>query len=154
MTLPLHAVPQRQTEMVAIIRSQGWLLAPSGRKDMAGHENSGFKQFDLNAEIERYSPGVPSGRRSETLIKTPGLRVVLVTMRAGTELHEHVAPGPITLQPIQGRFALILEDGEREAAPGTLLTLAGETRHAVRAIEYGAFLLTIGWGGDERERNP
>jgi quercetin dioxygenase-like cupin family protein len=121
---------------------------------MATQENVGFKQFDLTAEIERYSPEIPSGRRSETLIKTPGLRVVLVTMRVGTELHEHVAPGPITIQPIQGRFALILEDGEREAAPGTLLTLGGETRHAVRAIEDGAFLLTIGWRGDEREGNP
>ena len=120
---------------------------------MATQENFGFKQFDLNAEIERYSPEIPSGRRSETLTKTPGLRVVLVTMRAGTELHEHVAPGPITLQPIQGRFALILADGECEAAPGTLLTLAGETRHAVRAIEDGAFLLTIGWSGERDERS-
>ena len=38
---------------------------------MATQENFGFKQFDLNAEIERYSPEIPSGRRSETLIKTP-----------------------------------------------------------------------------------
>ena len=41
-------------------------------------------QFDLNAEIERFLPDVLSGRRSETLIKTPQLRVVLITMRAGT----------------------------------------------------------------------
>lgn len=121
---------------------------------MATQKNVGFKQFDLNAEIARYSPEIPSGRRSETLIKTSGLRVVLVTMRAGTELHEHVAPGPITIQPIQGRFVLILEADEHEAAPGTLLTLAHETRHAVRAIEDGAFLLTIGWRADVREENP
>jgi hypothetical protein len=47
--------------------------------------------IDLNAEIERFPPDAPSGRRSETLLKTPSLRVVLITMRAGTELHEHVA---------------------------------------------------------------
>jgi quercetin dioxygenase-like cupin family protein len=119
-------------------------------KNMPGQES--FKQFDLNAEIERFPIDVPSGRRSETLIKTPSLRVVLVTMRAGTELHEHVAPGPITLQPLRGRFMLILEDGERDIAPGTLVTLPGEIRHAVRAIEDGAFLLTIVWRGGERDQ--
>ena len=112
-----------------------------------------FKQFDLNAEIERFPPDVPSGRRSETLIKRPNLRVVLITMRAGTELHEHVAPGPITVQPLQGRFTLIVESSEHEIAPGTLVSLEGDTRHAVRAIEDGAFLLTIGWCGEERAGN-
>lgn len=107
--------------------------------------------IDLNAEIERFPPDVPSGRRSETLLKTPSLRVVLITMRAGAELHEHVAPGPITLQPLRGRFALILEDDEREITVGTLTALPGKTRHAVRAIEDGAFLLTIAWLGERSE---
>jgi quercetin dioxygenase-like cupin family protein len=118
---------------------------------MASQENVELMQFDLNAEIERYPPNVPSGRRSETLLKTPSLRVVLVTMRAGTELHEHVAPGPITVQPLQGRFTLIVEGEEHEVAPGTLVSLAGDTRHAVRAVEDGAFLLTIAWHADERD---
>ena len=57
---------------------------------MGRQEN--ITQFDLNAEIERFLPDVPSGRRSETLIKTPRLRVVLITMRAGTELHGSMSP--------------------------------------------------------------
>ncbi len=116
---------------------------------MEASEN--FTHFDLNAEIERFSPNVPSGRRSETLIKTSSLRVVLVTMRAGTALHEHVAPGPITVQPLRGRFTLIVEDGEHEIGAGALVTVAGDVRHAVRAIEDGAFLLTIAWPGDDRD---
>jgi quercetin dioxygenase-like cupin family protein len=106
-------------------------------------------QFDLNAEIERFLPDVPSGRRSETLIKTPRLRVVLITMRAGTELREHVAPGTITVQPIRGRFAFTTGDDEREIAAGTLISVEGGVRHAVRALEDGAFLLTIGWSGED-----
>jgi quercetin dioxygenase-like cupin family protein len=105
-------------------------------------------QFDLNAEIERFPPDVPSGRRSETLIKSPRLRVVLITMRAGTELHEHVAPGTITVQPIRGRFAFAVGDDEREIEAGTLISVEGGVRHAVRALEDGAFLLTIGWSGE------
>ena len=110
-------------------------------------------QFDLNAEIERFPPDVPSGRRSETLIKTPRLRVVLITMRAGTELHEHVAPGTITVHPIRGRFAFTAGDDEREIAVGTLISVEGGVRHAVRALEDGAFLLTIAWPGEGR-RDP
>jgi quercetin dioxygenase-like cupin family protein len=106
-------------------------------------------QFDLNAEIERFLPDVPSGRRSETLIKTPRLRVVLITMRAGTELREHVAPGTITVQPIRGRFVFAAGDDEREIVAGTLVSIESEVRHAVRALEDGAFLLTIGWSGGD-----
>lgn len=105
--------------------------------------------FDLNAELEKFPPDVPSGRRSETLIKTPRLRVVLITMRAGTELHEHVAPGTITVQPIHGRFIFTAGDDEREIVPGTLISVEAGVRHAVRALEDGAFLLTIGWSGGE-----
>jgi len=112
---------------------------------MAAQET--ITQFDLNAEIERFPPHVPSGRRSETLIKTPRLRVVLITMRAGAELHEHVAPGTITVQPIRGRFVFTAGDDEREIVAGTLISVEGGVRHAVRALEDGAFLLTIGWSG-------
>jgi quercetin dioxygenase-like cupin family protein len=109
--------------------------------------------FDLNAEIERFPPNVSSGRRSETLIKTPRLRVVLITMRAGTELREHVAPGTITVQPIRGRFVFTAGDDEREIVAGTLISVEGGVRHAVRALEDGAFLLTIGWSGGDAPGN-
>ena len=106
-------------------------------------------RFDVEEEIARFPPDGPSGRRAETLLKTPSLRVVLITMRAGTELREHTAPGPITLQPLQGRFALVVEGEEQAITPGTVVALAERTRHAVRAIGDGAFLLTIGWPPQE-----
>jgi quercetin dioxygenase-like cupin family protein len=112
-------------------------------------EGEFIEQFALDAEIERFPPDVPSGRRSETLIKSPSLRVVLITMRAGTELHEHVAPGTITVQPLQGRFIFTAGDDEREIMPGALVSVEAGVRHAVRALEDGAFLLTIGWSGGE-----
>jgi quercetin dioxygenase-like cupin family protein len=111
-------------------------------------------QFDVEEEIARFPPDGPRGRRAETLLKIPSLRVVLVTMRAGTELHEHVAPGPITVQPLQGRFTLVVDGEEQEIAPGMLVALAERARHAVRAVEDGAFLLTIGWPPQEQETGP
>lgn len=108
-----------------------------------------FRQIDLDAEIARFPPDGPSGRRSEILLKNPDLRVVLVTMRAGTELQEHSAPTTITLQPIRGRFVFSAGGDEREISAGALVTFEGGVRHVVRAVEDGAFLLTIAWSGDE-----
>lgn len=101
--------------------------------------------FNVDAEIERFRPGdTAAGRRAETLIKADGLRVVLVTMRSGIALHEHTAPGPITIHTLRGRFGVTFEQQEREIGPGDILSLAAGVRHAVNTIEDGAFLLTIG----------
>jgi quercetin dioxygenase-like cupin family protein len=103
-------------------------------------------RFELAAEIGRYPPGEgASGRRAETLVKSDRLRVVLVTMRAGTALAEHAAPGPITIHALRGRFAVRADDEDHELAADGLLALAAGTRHAVRAHADGAFLLTIAW---------
>lgn len=102
--------------------------------------------FDLNAEIERLQPGdSASGRRAETLVKNERLRVVLVTMRAGAELNEHSAPGPITIHALQGRFTVRHGDHGHDIGPGGLVVLGEGERHSVLAGKDGAFLLTIGW---------
>ncbi|MCC6791539.1 MAG: cupin domain-containing protein [Thermomicrobiales bacterium] len=107
--------------------------------------------FSIDEEIARFPPGdTAAGRRAETLIKTDGLRVVLVTMRTGISLHEHVAPGPITIHALRGRFAVTYDDQQRELGPGDIVALAPGVRHAVATIEEGAFLLTIGWSPNER----
>jgi quercetin dioxygenase-like cupin family protein len=113
------------------------------------NSSEAVRRFDLEAEIARFPPDGPSGRRAEILLKEPHLRVVLVTMRAGTELQEHSAPGPITIQPLSGRFAFIADEREQEIATGTLVSVDGGVRHTVRALDDGAFLLTIAWSGSE-----
>lgn len=102
--------------------------------------------YDLDAEIERFIPDPTgtSGRRAETLIKHDGLRVVLITMRAGASLQEHSAPGPITIHCLRGRIAVSVGDVEHELGPLGLISLGPGERHAVMAREDGAFLLTIG----------
>lgn len=70
-------------------------------------------------------------------------------MVASTELREHVAPGTIIVQPIRGRCVFVAADDERKIVAGTLVSVERDVRHAVRALEDGALLLTIGWfGGD------
>jgi quercetin dioxygenase-like cupin family protein len=118
---------------------------------VAGQEILGA--FDLAAEIERFPPGEgASGRRAETLVKTDRLRLVLVTMRAGAMLEEHTAPGPITIQALRGRFAVSVADREHDLGEGGLIAVEAGVRHAVRAVEAGAFLLTICWQSREDKR--
>jgi quercetin dioxygenase-like cupin family protein len=107
--------------------------------------NAILGEFRLDDEIERFHPdsGV-SGRRAETLIKVDGLRVVLVTMNAGAVLHEHSAPGPITIHAVQGRFTVRVEGASHDLPTGGLISIEMNVRHAVEAVENGAFLLTIG----------
>lgn len=108
-------------------------------------------RFNLAAEIERFQPGDDrSGRRSETLIKTDRLRVVLVTMRAGASLREHSAPGPITIHALQGRFEVESGGVAADLPAGSLISFGAGVHHAVHATEDGAFLLTISWPGETK----
>lgn len=107
-------------------------------------------KFHLHDEIARFTPGESrSGRRAETLIKTDRLRVVLVTMRAGAELQEHTAPGPITIHALLGRFSITAAADHHDLAHGDLISIQTDVPHAVRAEEDGAFLLTISWHADD-----
>lgn len=110
-------------------------------------ENIILRSVNLDQEIARFAVDNPSGRRSEILVKTPTLRVILVTMTAGTEPHEHAVEGPITIQILRGRFELDVEGTGSELGAGDFAVLEGGVRHTVRAIEDGAFLLTISWLG-------
>ena len=103
-------------------------------------------RFDFDTEIERFAPGEgASGRRAETLIKTEGLRVVLVTLRAGAALHEHTAPGPITIQALRGHLTVSLEGADPvPLRRDQFIAIASGVRHSVRAEDAAAFLLTIG----------
>ncbi len=104
--------------------------------------------FAIDEEIERFQPAERGGgRRAEILIKVHGLRVVLVTMRQGIELHEHTAPGPISIQALRGRFTVEVDGEHRPLAAGSLIGIAAGVRHTVIADEDGAFLLTIGGTG-------
>lgn len=108
-------------------------------------ESARTRLIDLHAEIDRFVPDRASGRRSETIVKTDDLRVVLVTMRAGTTLQEHSAPGAMTMQPLGGRFVFSANGEDREIVAGDLITAESGVRHTVHALDDGAFLLTLAW---------
>ena len=54
-------------------------------------------------------------RISRTLVKEGALRLILVGVRPGGGLHEHVAQGPVTIHVLEGTI-VVRADGA--AAPG------------------------------------
>jgi len=106
-------------------------------------------QFDLAAEIEHLrreeSWQRGTGRSSRTLVKQPDFRIVLVAMKAATEMKEHRADGRISIQTIVGCVRLKLSQQTVEVPAGHLLVLDRCITHDVEAVEESVFLLTVCW---------
>jgi quercetin dioxygenase-like cupin family protein len=102
--------------------------------------------FDLNeTAAQLHAEGVGSANRNAiTMRNAPGLRVVLLAMQAGDRLHDHHAPGPITLHTITGRVRFTTTDQAVELEAQMMVALEGGITHAVEALEESVCVLTIG----------
>ncbi len=92
------------------------------------------------------------GHVARTLVRAHDLRVVLIAIRAGAHIAEHVARATVAIQVISGRVRIRLprlarqhEDRFEELSPGRLLAMESELAHSVEALEDSTLLLTLGW---------
>lgn len=102
--------------------------------------------FDISAlltQVKQESAWQTGSRNGITLLKTRGLRVVLVALHAGTMIPPHHAEGPITVQLLEGQLAFKADRNDVTLVPGQLLTLHSGIAHSLEAKEECAFLLTI-----------
>ncbi|MDO6391733.1 cupin domain-containing protein [Pontibacter sp. BT731] len=83
------------------------------------------------------------GRGSRTILKSEALRILLNVMQAGSEIKPHQAPGPISVQVIEGRIRFSTDEESVELAKGQMLTLQPHVKHRVEALEEATFLLTV-----------
>ena len=87
-----------------------------------------------------------TGRSSETIVKYPEFRIVLIRMKPGSYMSHHRAEGPISVHAILGKFRVHLPDDRiEELVPGDLLAIEQGLEHDVEALDECAFLLTIAW---------
>jgi len=134
----------------------------AGHKAIEGTLNRPLLEFDLNAEREKLhqdeSWGQATGRSSRTLVKHADLRIVLIGMKANTQMHEHTAAGRISVQTLSGHIRLQLPDQVVDLPAGHLLALDQSVPHDVEAVEESAFLLTLSWPPErtiqERKSRP
>jgi quercetin dioxygenase-like cupin family protein len=81
--------------------------------------------------------------QTATLVKTDGLEVIRLVLPAGREIKAHVAPGPMTLQCLEGRVAFTTMGKTLDLSAGQMLHLAAGEAHALRAVENSSLLLTL-----------
>ena len=101
--------------------------------------------FRLPDEVVRLKgePDWAAGKRAITLTKQGGLRVVLIALRPGATLDEHLAVGALTVQVLEGRVRFDAGGETRVLMPGELLALEPGLRHDVQAVDESVFLLTL-----------
>jgi quercetin dioxygenase-like cupin family protein len=80
------------------------------------------------------------------------MTVVLTVLKQASEMHEHEAPGPVTLVVISGRVAVRTEiRGENESVldAGSSAAFAPGVRHSLTGLLDSVVLIVI--GGRQRE---
>jgi quercetin dioxygenase-like cupin family protein len=99
----------------------------------------GEAAVDLRAEV-----GEGQDRRAVTLIRENGINVVLVYLVPGAVMREHAAPGPATVQVLDGHVRVDLgTDDHLDAEAGRLIAFDAGVRHEVEALEASTLLLTL-----------
>jgi quercetin dioxygenase-like cupin family protein len=123
----------------------------TGTAQRRGQDHEGVAlTFDIASEIARLQQEetwTRSGRNSRTLAKEPNLRVVLITMQAGTQILEHRAAARLSVQVISGHLRLQVPDQDVDLPAGHLLVLDHSIGYEIHALDTSAFLLTVAWDG-------
>ena len=87
-----------------------------------------------------------TGRNSLSLVRGNDMTVVLLVLKDQAALHEHKAPGPITVTTLSGHLEFSTDSGVNalNLKTGDSAVCAAHLPHSVRALEDSAFLLVIG----------
>jgi quercetin dioxygenase-like cupin family protein len=104
--------------------------------------------FDLRNEVAQLRDEPiwhTHGHNARTLIKQTDFRVVLISLKAGKEVHEHPTDEPLALQPLRGQMRVQLPSEVIQLGPEQLLSIDQRMQFSAEAIEDCDFLLWIGW---------
>jgi len=84
-----------------------------------------------------------AGRSARTLVKYPDLRIVLVSMKAGTRFKQHKTSARFAILTLAGHVRLHLPNAIVEVPRGELLAVDRDLSHDVEAIRQSTFLLIL-----------
>jgi quercetin dioxygenase-like cupin family protein len=102
-----------------------------------------FALDDIAAQTWAEAAGTV-GHNAITLCNAASLRLVLLTMHAGSQLQEHDTFAPIALHVISGRVRFTTANEALELSSKMVVTLDGGISHRVEAMEDTVCLLTLG----------
>ena len=81
--------------------------------------------------------------KTTTLVKSGDLEVIRLVVPAGKEIKTHTAPGPITVQCLEGRVSFSAQGRSEELDAGRFLFLSAGEPHALLGIEDSSLLVTL-----------
>ncbi|WP_019947833.1 cupin domain-containing protein [Hymenobacter aerophilus] len=95
------------------------------------------------AQIKQEPAWQNNDRNALTLLHSDGMRVVMIALHEGAELKTHTAPGPISVQVLEGHIGFGAQEQMLELQAGQLVTLHAGLPHSVTARQESVFLLTL-----------
>jgi quercetin dioxygenase-like cupin family protein len=96
------------------------------------------------AEIRAGDAYRDADHAAETLVKEPGLRLVLIALKDGGRLREHRTHTSITVQAVEGMVRFAAGARTIELTPGRVLAVDADLPHHLEAVGDSAVLLTMG----------
>lgn len=100
--------------------------------------------LDLQAAAGELVAKLPGhGRQTKNLARESWMSIVMMAMESGDALHEHSAPGTVTVQVLSGHAAISAEEHAIDLRPGELVVFQPNICHDIRAEEQSVVLLTI-----------
>jgi quercetin dioxygenase-like cupin family protein len=104
--------------------------------------------FDLAEEAAslRAEPAwLTHGHNARTLVKHSEFRLVLITLRTGSQIHEQQISERISLQILSGSLRVHVPTETLELPAGRLIALDRQLPFSVEALSDCDFLLWLGW---------
>jgi quercetin dioxygenase-like cupin family protein len=93
-------------------------------------------------DVRPLSQGLASAG-THTLVKSSAIEVIRLVLPAGKEIPQHIAPGDITLQCLEGRVTLTVASHSLQMTQGSMVHLLSSQPHSLQAEEDSSLLLTI-----------
>ena len=129
----------------------------TGTTQRPGYAHSGQAlTFDLANELHylrQEESWLRGDRNARTLFKEHDLRLVLIIMKAGAHMAEHIVAGRLAIQVISGLLKLKVPGQEVDLPAGRVLALDYAVQYEIDALEESALLLTIDYTAP-RESKP
>jgi quercetin dioxygenase-like cupin family protein len=94
-------------------------------------------------DIRELSPILPDKLGHTTALKSPDVRVVVLTFPAGHVLKEHSAAKTLLMQALDGKLRVTVGDQVVELVPGGLIRVDKLERHEVEALEDSRLMLSL-----------
>ncbi|MFP4102440.1 cupin domain-containing protein [Coleofasciculus sp.] len=108
---------------------------------MTQENNQLSQSFTLNLPDRIEYP--QAGIITKVLFKDQNCQYTLFCLSAGTDISEHTSPRNATVNVLAGKGTLTLEGKEIALAPGVFVLMTANAKHAFKAEENLAFLLTL-----------